>query len=63
MRYSRGDISSVIAAAREIAARSSHPRFVYARAGGFAIDRELDPFGQAGYRVDPGGRVELTVIQ
>ena len=58
MRYNRGHLDETLAVAKRSSAHHDEIRYVYARAGGFAIERSHDPFHQPGYRVWPTGVVE-----
>jgi len=57
MRYNRADIADTMRAAKQLAKGWQDTVYVYARAGGFVIERQIDKFSQAGYCVDCNGNV------
>jgi hypothetical protein len=56
--YQRGSLDSTIAAARKVA--TTEPRYVFATALGFMIDRRPPPFGQQHVVVATDGTATLA---
>ena len=51
IRYDRSDIGECISAAKRAYERDHNPRFVYATAYGYAVEKSAPPPGQNYYRV------------
>ena len=52
MQYKRADINDTLRVAKIVSGKDNKPRFVFATACGFLIDRNPPPFAQQYYIVD-----------
>ena len=52
MKYNRGNIEDTLRVARIVSGKDNKPRFVFATAYGFVIDKNPPPVCQQHYRID-----------
>ena len=52
MKYKRADINDTLRVAKIVSCKDNKPRFVFATACGFLIDKNPPAFAQQHYRID-----------